>query len=531
MDSNGGAGVSGSPFAIRNEKGGLIHVEHNYLLQMKDIRIAFGALVANDNVNFNLKKGTVHALIGENGAGKSTLMNILTGIYRPDHGDIILNGKKVVFKNSLDAAKCGIGMVYQEFMLFHDLTVFENIILGFEEKKCGGLFIDRKASRRKVEEICERYHFNIPLDAKISDLAVAMLQQVEIVKVLYKGAEIIILDEPTSVLTPKGVDGLFAAIRNLTEHGKTIIFISHKLKEVFAIADYITVLRNGRVTGNVLPSEVNEQTLASMMIGREVMLQANKEILEPKETVLSIKNLRVKDRDGVERVKGVSFDIKAGQIVGIAGVAGSGQQQLVSALFGMAKPEPGSVIEFCGEDITYATPREHRVKGIGYIPQDRLGAGGSGVGTLWENAIMGYHIAHGFKSRYLLDRPAVEKFTSDVIALFRVKAQGINDKLRTLSGGNIQKLIVGRESIQNNKLLLIEDPTRGIDVGTIEFVWAKLLDIAKSGVAILLVSHELNEVMQLSDQIKVIYNGEIVDGGGYKEKTAEEIGLLMLGEC
>lgn len=239
----------------------------------------------------------------------------------------------------------------------------------------------------------------------------------------------------------------------------------------------------------------------------------------------------MKDRDGVERVKGVSFDIKAGQIVGIAGVAGSGQQQLVSALFGMAKPEPGSVIEFCGEDITYATPREHRVKGIGYIPQDRLGAGGSGVGTLWENAIMGYHIAHGFKSRYLLDRPAVEKFTSDVIALFRVKAQGINDKLRTLSGGNIQKLIVGRESIQNNKLLLIEDPTRGIDVGAIEFVWAKLLDIAKSGVAILLVSHELNEVMQLSDQIKVIYNGEIVDGGGYKEKTAEEIGLLMLGEC
>ncbi len=506
-------------------------MDHNYLLQMKDIRITFGALVANDNVNFNLKKGTVHALIGENGAGKSTLMNILTGIYRPDHGDIILNGKKVVFKNSLDAAKCGIGMVYQEFMLFHDLTVFENIILGFEEKKCGGLFIDRKESRKKVEEICERYHFNIPLDAKISDLAVAMLQQVEIVKVLYKGAEIIILDEPTSVLTPKGVDGLFAAIRNLTEHGKTIIFISHKLKEVFAIADYITVLRNGRVTGNVLPSEVNEQTLASMMIGREVMLQADKEVLEPKETVLSIKNLRVKDRDGVERVKGVSFDIKAGQIVGIAGVAGSGQQQLVSALFGMAKPEPGSVIEFCGEDITFATPREHRVKGIGYIPQDRLGAGGNGVGTLWENAIMGYHIAHGFKSRYLLDRPAVEKFTSDVIALFRVKAQGINDKLRTLSGGNIQKLIVGRESIQNNKLLLIEDPTRGIDVGAIEFVWAKLLDIAKSGVAILLVSHELNEVMQLSDQIKVIYNGEIVDGGGYKEKTAEEIGLLMLGEC
>lgn len=504
--------------------------ENNYLLQMKNIRITFGDLVANDDVNLNLKKGTVHALIGENGAGKSTLMNILTGILKPDHGDIILNGEKVTFRNSYDAAQKGIGMVYQEFMLFNDLTVFDNVILGFEEKKMGGVFIDRKASRKKVEEICRKYHFNIPLDAKVRDLPVAMLQQVEIVKVLYKGADIIILDEPTSVLTPKGVEGLFEAIRNLTAQGKTIIFISHKLKEVFAIADCITVLRAGKVTGNVLPSEVSEQSLASLMIGRDVMLQADKQPAEYGETVLSVKNLRVKDMDGVERVKGVSFDIKAGQILGIAGVAGSGQTQLVSALFGLTKPEEGSAIELCGKDITNASPREHRLAGIGYIPQDRLGAGGNAVGTLWENSIMGYHIAHGFESRYFLDRPAIEKFTKDVIAMFNVKAQGINDKLRSLSGGNMQKLIVGRESIQNNKLLLIEDPTRGIDVGAIEFVWAKLLDIAKSGVAILLVSHELNEVMQLSDEIKVIYNGEMFDGGKYNEKTDKEIGLLMLGE-
>ena len=284
------------------------------------------------------------------------------------------------------------------------------------------------------------------------------------------------------------------------------------------------------MTGNVLPSEVDEHSLANLMIGREVMLEADKHPTEPGETVLSVKNLRVKDADGVERVKGVDLDIHAGEIVGIAGVAGSGQQQLVSALFGLSTPEEGSVIEFCGKDITRATPREHRIMGIGYIPQDRLGAGGNGVGTLWENAIMGYHIAHGFKSRYFLDRPAIEKFTNDVIAMFHVKAQSIQDKLRSLSGGNMQKLIVGRESIQNNKLLLIEDPTRGIDVGAIEFVWAKLLDIAKSGVAILLVSHELNEVMQLSDRIKVIYNGELFDGGKYKEKTDKEIGLLMLGE-
>lgn len=505
-------------------------MEQEYLLQMKNIRITFGSLVANNNVNFNLKKGTVHALVGENGAGKSTLMNILTGIYRPDSGDIILNGKKVTFRNSYDAAKHGIGMVYQEFMLFDDLTVFDNIILGFEEKKCGGLLIDRKASRRRAEHICEKYHFNIPLDAKVKDLPVAMLQQVEIVKVLYKGAEIIALDEPTSVLTPQGIEGLFEAIRNLTADGKTIIFISHKLKEVFSIADYITVLRSGEVTGNVLPSEVNEQSLASLMIGRDVMLQANKEPSEPSETVLSVKNLCVKDKEGVERIKNISFDIRAGEIVGIAGVAGSGQEQLVASLFGLVKPEEGSKIEFCGTDITHSTPREHRCMGIGYIPQDRLGAGGNSIGSLWENTIMGYHIAHGFNSRYLLDRPAIDKFTKDVIAMFHVKAQGINDKLRTLSGGNIQKLIVGRESIQDNKLLLIEDPTRGIDVGAIEFVWAKLLEIAKSGVAILLVSHELNEVMQLSDQIKVIYNGELFDGGKYMEKTDKEIGLLMLGE-
>lgn len=505
-------------------------MDNNYILQMKDISITFGSLIANDNVNFNVKKGTVHALIGENGAGKSTLMNVLTGILRPDHGEIILNGEKVVFKNSLDAARHGIGMVYQEFMLFNSLSVFDNIIMGFEERKCGGLFIDRKACRKQVETICQKYHFNIPLDAKVGDLPVAMQQQVEIMKVLYKKADIIVLDEPTSVLTPSGVEGLFEAIRNLIADGKTIIFISHKLKEVFAIADYITVLRSGRVTGNVLPSEVNEHSLASLMIGREVMLEANKQIEEPGEIILDVKHLRVKDADGVERVKNIDLTVRAGQIIGIAGVAGSGQQQLISALFGLSIPEAGSEIMFCGRDITHATPREHRQMGIGYIPQDRLGAGGNAVGTLWENAIMGYHIAHGFKSRYFLDRPAIEKFTKDVIAMFHVKAQSIQDKLRSLSGGNMQKLIVGRESIQKNKLLLIEDPTRGIDVGAIEFVWAKLIDIAKSGVAILLVSHELNEVMQLSDEIKVIYNGELFDGGKYQEKTDKEIGLLMLGE-
>ena len=346
---------------------------------------------------------------------------------------------------------------------------------------------------------------------------------------LYKGADIIILDEPTSVLTPQGVEGLFDAIRFLKQHGKTIIFISHKLKEVFTIADEITVLRDGKVSGHVYPNEVNENELANMMVGREVMLQSNKVMCPPGDKILEVKNLSVKDKEGVLRVKNVSFDIRAGEIVGIAGVAGSGQQQLVEAIFGARKPEQGAEIRFCGEDITYKTSRERRCMGIGYVPQDRLGAGGNAVGTLWENAIMGYHVAHGFKSKVFLNRQEVEDFSNQVIDEFHVKCQGLNDKLRSLSGGNIQKLIVGRESIQNNKLLIVEDPTRGIDVGAIEFVWSKLLEIAKSGMAVLLVSHELNEVMQLSDRILVIYNGELSDGGRYQELTDKEIGLLMLG--
>ena len=499
----------------------------DYVLEMRNIRKTFGSLVANDNVNLKVKRGSVHALIGENGAGKSTLMNILSGIYKPDYGEIILNGETVKFNNSLDAAKHGIGMVYQEFMQFHDMTVLENIIMGFEETT--GPFINRKKSRAKVEDICTKYHFNIPLDEKVNDLPVSMLQQVEIVKVLYKGADIIILDEPTSVLTPQGIEGLFEAIRFLTAKGKTVIIITHKLKEVFAIADDITVLRLGKVTGNVKPSDVTENELANLMVGREVMLEANKVCMEPGEVILKVENCSVKDKEGILRAKNLNFEIRAGEILGIAGVAGSGQQQLVEAVFGARDPEPGAKITFCGQDITKADSRERRCMGIGYVPQDRLGAGGNGKATLWENCIMGYHVAHGFKSKVLLDREEVNQFSERVIHEFGVKAQTVNDNLRSLSGGNIQKLIVGREAIQDNKLLIVEDPTRGIDVGAIEFVWAKLLEIAKSGKAILLVSHELNEVMQLSDRINVIYNGELYDAGKYGELTDKEIGLIMLG--
>lgn len=500
----------------------------DYILQIKNIRKTFGELVANDAIDMDVKKGTVHALIGENGAGKSTLMRILTSIYKPDSGEIYLRGKKANFHTSLDAAKAGIGMVHQEFMLYSKLTVFENIILGFEEKKLGA-FIDRKACMAKVADICQAYHFNIPLNELVKDLPVAMLQQVEIVKALYRGADILILDEPTSVLTPSGIQGLFEAIRFLVRSGKTIIFISHKLKEVFEIADTITILKDGRVVKTVSPTDITERQLASLMVGREVILQANKAPHPLGDTVLQVKNLSVRDKDKVLRVKHADFTVRAGEIVGIAGVAGSGQQQLVEALFGLRPPEEGSEILFDGQSIVGRSPAQRRCMGIGYVPQDRLGAGANGNAAIWESAIMGYHIAHGFKSRWLLDHKAIDTFTNEIVRQFKVKRQKNTDKVKSLSGGNIQKLVVGREFLQDNRLLIIEDPTRGIDVGAIEFIWSKIIELAAAGVGILVVSHELNEVLQLSDRILVIYNGEISDGGTYRQYTEEQIGLLMLG--
>ncbi len=502
--------------------------EAGYALQMKNIRKTFGTLVANDNINLDIKKGTIHAVIGENGAGKSTLMNILTSITKQDSGEIYLHGEKVSFKDSLDAAKHGIGMIYQEFMLYPELSVFDNIILGFEEKKFG-IYIDKKACREKIEKICTDYNFDIPLKEKIKELPVAVLQQVEIVKILYRGADIIIMDEPTSVLTPQGIRGLFDAMRILIAAGKTIIFISHKLKEVFEIADKITILKLGKLVATVDPEGLTEPELASMMVGRDVILKADKVDVDFGDPVLSVRNLNVRDKDKILRVRDVSFDIKAGEIVGIAGVAGSGQQQLVEALFGLRAPEFGSEIEFLNESIVKTTPRARRCMGIGYVPQDRLALGSNINASVWENAIMGYHIAHGFKSKLFLNFKKIEEFTNSVVEKFAVKRQRNSDKVKSLSGGNIQKLIVGREFTQDNKLLIIEDPTRGIDVGAIEFIWQKIIELAANGTSILLVSHELNEIMQLADRILVVYSGQVVEAGKYGENTEDEIGLLMLG--
>lgn len=498
------------------------------ILEVKHISKYFGPLAANNDISLTVKKGTVHSIIGENGAGKSTLMNMISGIYKPSKGELFVNGEKVVFGSPNDATRWGIGMVHQEFMLFPELTVLENLMMGFEARKTGG-FLDKKKARKEIGEIAETYGFSIPLDEKAQNLPVSLLQQVEIVKILYKGAKLIILDEPTAVLTPQGIEGLFQAIRYLTAHGKTVILITHKLKEVMEISDYITVLKNGEVTGNLYPRDTDEHGLANLMVGRQVLFNTIKEEKHIGDTVLDVKGLTVAGSDGIEKVKNVSLRVKKGEIVGIAGVAGSGQSELIEAVFGLRKPKAGA-ITYKKEDITLASPKEKRKKKIGYVPQDRLSTGCSPGCSLVENSIMGYHVAHRFRHPLLVGRKEAEAFTKRIVEEFQVKTQNIHDKIGTLSGGNIQKLIVGREFLQDNDLIIIEDPTRGIDVGAIEFIWQNIIHIARSGVSVLLVSHELGEVMELSDRILVMYNGELV---GNLENTPQldekTIGLYMLG--
>lgn len=498
------------------------------ILEVNEISKYFGQIVANENISMSVKRGSVHSIIGENGAGKSTLMNMIAGIYKPSKGQITINGKQVLLKSPNDAARNGIGMVHQEFMLFPELTVLENLMLGSEEKKYG-IFLNKKTAESEIDKICIKYNFSIPLNEKTENLPVSLLQQVEIVKVLYKGADIIILDEPTSVLTPQGVEGLFNAIRFLKQQGKTIILITHKLKEVMEISDYITVLKNGRVTGNLAPSEANEQILAGLMVGRKVLFNVPKLPKKIGEDVLTVKNLSVYNDEGMEKVKDVSFSLKKGEIVGIAGVAGSGQTELVESLFGLRKAHSGQIY-YKGEVITYKSPREHRVKKIGYVPQDRLGTGCSARSSIMENCIMGYHVAHKFKNPLLINKEQAEGFASQVVKEFSVKTNSIQNNIENLSGGNIQKVIVGREFLQDNDLLIIEDPTRGIDVGTIEFVWKEIVRIAEKGVSVLLISHELGEVMELSDRILVMYDGKMVANLiNNKELDEQTIGLYMLG--
>lgn len=498
------------------------------LLQFKHIFKYYGDFAANIDINFEVKKGTIHSIIGENGAGKSTLMNVLAGVLTQSSGDIILNGKSLNMKDPNDATKNGIGMVQQEFMLFDNLTVIENIVLGHEDTKTK-YWLDLKRSEKRILEICKKYHFNFPLYKKVSSLPIALQQQVEIVKVLFKQAEIIILDEPTAVLTPQQIDGLFEAMNYLIEQGKTILFITHKLNEVLKVSDYITVLRDGKVVDTIENESVSKEQLAQMMVGREVFLNIDRNEKAVSESILEIKDLTVLDEKHIARVKNMSFSLNKGEILGIVGVAGNGQNELIESITGLTKYSEGEIL-FKNEPLVKANPRNNRLKKIGYVPQNRIITGSALNTSLVDNIVMGKHLTDFTSKRGIMDFSKMNSYAQEVITKFSVKAQSIQDKASSLSGGNLQKLIVGREFSQDNEVLIIEDPTRGIDIGSIEFIWNEIKKIVEEdNVSVLLVSYDLYEAMSLSDRIIVVCDGRFVKEFKRNEFEEKRIGYYMLG--
>lgn len=498
-----------------------------YAVYMKNITKVFPRVIANDNVTFAVKKGEIHALIGENGAGKSTLMNQLYGLYKPTGGEIYVFGKKMDFKGPSDAIDAGIGMVHQHFMLVDNLTVAENVVLGQEPKK--GILFDLKFARKKVKELSERYGLKVDIDAKIEDIPVGMQQRVEIIKTLYRGADILILDEPTAVLTPQETEELFEVLRALKNDGKTIIFISHKLKEVLEISDTITVMRLGKVTGTVKTSLTNEKELANMMVGRNVVLSIERPTFTPGKTSIKIENIWVKDNRKLDAVKGISFEIREGEILGIAGVAGNGQTELAEALAGLRKIEKGSYL-FEEREISNLSVRELRELGISHIPEDRQKRGLIADFPVYFNLILSQHYKEPFAKRGFLDFNEIRKYSHSLVKQFDVRPPDIDILAGNLSGGNQQKVILAREIGFSPKFIIVSQPTRGLDVGAIEYVHKSLINLRQQNATILLISMELEEILSLSDRILVMYEGRSMGEFENGELTIEEMGLMMAGK-
>lgn len=504
------------------------HMDPNtVVIEMKEIVKKFGDFTANDHVNLTVHKGEVHAILGENGAGKSTLMNVLYGLYRPTSGTIAINGREVVLTSPKHAIELGIGMVHQHFMLIQPFTVTENIVLGVEPKK--GIVLDKAEARKRVVELSEKYGMKVDPDAKIEDISVGMQQRVEILKVLYRGADTLILDEPTASLTPQEIDELMEIIRNLTADGKSVILITHKLKEITACSDYCTIIRAGKYIQTVKVGEVDENKLAALMVGRDVNFVVDKQEQKPGETALEVKDLHAKDYRDVEILKGLNLNVRKGEIVGLAGVDGNGQTELVEILTGLKKAESGQ-ITMLGQDVFNKAPKEIFDAGISSIPADRQKHGLILDFSIEDNMILQHFDKEPFSKKGILNRKEIRANATELMEKFDVRPRNSEAKpAGTLSGGNQQKVIIAREVTNDKDLLIAVNPTRGLDVGAIEFVHKYIVEQRNKGRAVLLVSFELDEIMSLSDRIEVIFDGQIIGSVNGRDADEKELGFMMAG--
>ncbi|MDU5588046.1 MAG: ABC transporter ATP-binding protein [Finegoldia magna] len=501
--------------------------EKNIVVDLKDISKSFGSNKVLDNVNFTLHEGEVHALLGENGAGKTTLMNILYGLYEPTSGSVTVKGKTFDQMTPKLAIQTGIGMVHQHFMLIEPFTVYQNIVLGKEITSKGGI-LDNKKSIDAVKELSEKYGLMIDPEAKVADISVGMQQRVEILKCLYRGADILIFDEPTAVLTPQEIDDFIKIVKNLTELGKSIIIITHKLSEIKAMADYCTVIRRGKFIDKLNVKEIDENILAEKMVGRDVRFNVEKEDQEPGEVVLDIKDLVVKDSRNIDAVKNLNLQVRRGEIVGVAGVDGNGQSELIEAITGLRKIESGQVT-LKGKEITNHSPRDIIDSGMNTIPEDRQKHGLILDYSIADNLILENVKKKPFSKGLKLDFDAINDNAKQLIEKFDIRPNDYHQKTKNLSGGNQQKVIIAREISNDPDLLIAAQPTRGLDVGAIEFIHKYLVDQRNKNKAVLLVSFELDEIMDLSDNIAVIFDGKIVGEKPAKETNEMELGRLMAG--
>ncbi|WP_224270925.1 ABC transporter ATP-binding protein [Haloprofundus salinisoli] len=497
-------------------------------VRLEAITKRFGDVTANDGVDFTLEKGTVHALLGENGSGKTTLMSILYGLYELDKGTIYVDGERRAFDSPRDAMEAGIGMIHQHFQLVDTMTVLQNVILGNEPTENG--MVNQATARERIQEICSRYRFDVDehLEAPVSKLDLGTQQRVEIVKSLYRGADIIILDEPTAVLTPQEVDSLIGVMNDLRDDGRSLIFITHKLDEALEVADHITVLRDGEAIDTVQAEETTEQELARMMVGREVMFDR----LERTETTggpaLEVDDLWMRGDRGREQVRGVDFTVREGEILGIAGVQGNGQSELVEAITGL-RPVDAGTVRFDGRDITSMSRRQRIESGIAYVPEDRQTEGLVQEYSLVRNALLGNQTKEPYAKNGFVDWAAVREHAEDIIREFDVHPPNADADASSLSGGNQQKFIVGREIEHEPDVMVASHPTRGVDIGSIEFIHNRLIELRDEGLAILVVSSKLEEIQKLSDRIAVMYEGEFIDVVDPESVTESELGLLMAG--